>query len=159
MTSMPATSREYAYFRAHGVFDPAAVTRVIGIEPTESWNVGDTFTRRGHNQLQRFSRWSLASGYQDTEPLNGHVTALLGRLAPHRAGVLEAATMAQLQIVCVGTYSYNFSWELDFASQQMATALGIGFWFDIYGFGDPHEEMVEMRERLGLRGDRPGVDT
>lgn len=60
--------------------------------------------------------------------------------------------MAKLQIVCVGTYSYNFSWAPDFEHQKQATSLGIGFWFDIYLYGDPHEEMVELREFLGVRG-------
>jgi hypothetical protein len=30
---------------------------------------------------------------------------------------------------------------------------GIGFWFDTYSYGDHHEEIVELREQLGIRTD------
>jgi hypothetical protein len=151
MPSPPDTNREYAYFRAVGIFDPADITKAIGLEPTECWSLGDEFVRRGHTLTRRGSCWKLDSGLDDTNPLGQHVDALLRKLTPRRAGVLEAAPMAKLQIVCVGYYYQSFSWELDFHHQQLATALNIGFWFDTYSFGDYHEEMVELREQVGVR--------
>lgn len=155
MSSPPVTNREYAYFQAVGLFDPADISKAIGIEPCECWSVGDAFERRGHKFRRRDSKWRLESGLDDTEPLDRHVDTLLTRLAPHRMGVLEAAAMAKLQIVVVGYYFQSFSWELDFHHQQLATALNIGFWFDTYSCGDHHEEMVEMREQMGIRKDLP----
>lgn len=151
MSAPVPSRREYAYFRASGVFDPADMTRCIGVEPSECWAVGDDSVRRGHTHKRRNSQWSLRSRLEDTEPLDSHVGELLRVLQPRRLGLLEAATMAKLQIVCVGSYSYNFSWEPDFEHQKLATALGIGFWFDIYLYDDPHEEMVALREQLGIR--------
>lgn len=37
--------------------------------------------------------------------------------------------------------------------RRRTTSLGIGFWFDTYSYGDHHEEIVELREQLGIRTD------
>lgn len=151
MSSPPVSDREYAYFHAIGIFDPADITRAVGIEPDECWSVGDEFVQRDRTFKRRNSKWTLRSGLDDTEPLDRHISALLSRLTPCRVGILNAAAIAKLQIVCVGYYFQSFSWELDFHHQQLATALNIGFSFDTYSLGDLHEEMVKMREQLGIR--------
>lgn len=151
MSHPPATDREYAYFRASGLFDPEQITKLIGLEPTECWSVGDEFVRRGHTRIRRGSHWRLDSKLPDTEPLSDHIEAILNRIAPHRAGLLKASTKVKLQIMCVGYYYQSFSWELNIDHQQLATNLNITFCFDIYNFEDPHEEMVEMREQLDIR--------
>ncbi|WP_158969222.1 DUF4279 domain-containing protein [Chachezhania sediminis] len=148
----PTLDRQYAYFRVTGLFDPADVTKAIGIEPTEAWAVDDKYSRNGRSFSRHSSKWTLGSGLDDTRLLDDHLEALLFRLERRYSGVLQASTLGHLQFVCV-SYSYqSFSWELDFRHQQRATALHIGFWIDSYGHGDVHEEVVELREQLGLRG-------
>ena len=151
MSSSAAVDREYAYFRAVGHFAPADITGCVGVEPSESWSEGEEFTRRGHTLKRRGSSWILRSGLNDTEPLTKHVDALLRELAPRRSGLLEASSMAKLQIVCVGYYGQSFSWELETEHVRLAGALNIGFWFDAYSYGDLHEEITELREQLGVR--------
>ncbi|KKC36532.1 hypothetical protein WH87_14190 [Devosia epidermidihirudinis] len=100
---------------------------------------------------RRSSSWKLSSGLDDTEALDTHVGSLLRQLRPRRDGLLKASSIAKLQIVCVGYYFQNFSWELCLDHQQLASALNVGFWFDTYSLNDHHEEMVALREQLGLR--------
>ncbi|MBP1873871.1 hypothetical protein LPJGGPFB_02901 [Ensifer adhaerens] len=147
--------REYAYFCAVGAFDPTDITNAIGLDPSESWATGEGFFARGHAFRRAQSRWKLNSGLDDTHPLNQHVRSLLDALSPYREGLLHAATMARLQIACVGYYQQSFGWELDFELQKLATALSIGFCFDMYSFGDHHEEIVALREQVCVRSQRP----
>ena len=153
MTSPPETDREYAYFRVSGSFDPGEITNLLGMEPSEDWRVGDIFERRGHQFARRDSCWKLDSGLNDTHPLDLHLNALIKRLTPHRDGLLKVAEHYLVQFVCVSYAYQSFSWELDIDVQRKATELGIGFWFDAYSFGDHHDEMVELREQLGVRAD------
>ena len=74
-------------------------------------------------------------------------------LGGHRDALRNIRTRFQTQIVCVSYVYQSFSWELDFDAQRQATELGIGFWFASYSFDDPHEEMVELREQLGVRAE------
>ena len=153
MSNSADTDREYAYFRAVGSFDPAEMTGVLGIEPSECWSTEDEFEIRGNTFNRRSSSWKLDSGHGDNEGLDIHISALLGTLSSQRDGLLRASTIAKLQIVCVGFYYQSFSWEPNFEHQKELTALGVGFWFDTYSFGDYHEEMVELREQVGGRQD------
>ncbi|NIA68923.1 DUF4279 domain-containing protein [Pelagibius litoralis] len=153
MPSPPETDREYAYFHAVGRDDPSEITEALGLQPDECWRVGDAFERRGHTLKRKSSCWRLKSGLEDTQSLDRHVDALLYRLRPHRDALLDIGTRFRTQIVCVSFAYQSFSWALDFEAQKEATSLCIGFWFDTYSFGDFHEEMVELREQLGLRQD------
>lgn len=150
MGSSPQIDREYAYFRAVGFFAPTDITSLLGMEPSESWSAGEDFTVRGHTRKRQVSRWVWNSGLNDTEPLTKHVDVLLRDLAPRRTGLLEASSIAKLQIVCVGYYEQSFSWELETQQMRLASALNIGFCFDTYSFGDPHEEIVALREQLSV---------
>lgn len=153
MSSPPETDREYAYFRAVGTEDPSFVSNLIQLEPNEVWKLGDSFERRGHKFIRRSSQWKLDSGLTDQDVLSDHLSALLRRLEPQHDGLLRVKEKFKTQFVCVGFYYQSFSWEMDFDLQRRATALGIEFWFDTYSFGDHHEEMVELREQLDVRGD------
>jgi hypothetical protein len=56
---MSEDNEQYAYFTITDSFDPAEITRRIGVEPTKAWRKGDLHPK---NQMERkFSRWSLAS--------------------------------------------------------------------------------------------------
>jgi len=154
MNSSPVIDRQYAYFHATGLFDPVEMTRIIGAEPSDYWAAGEEFARRGHPLRRQTSKWTLHSGLDETKRLSEHVDCLLHALVRHRAGLLEAATMAKLQIVCVGYCAQSFGWDLEVEHMRLASALNVGFSFDAYVGGDPHEEMVAMREQLGIRKKR-----
>lgn len=148
MSSPPETDREYAHLLAIGSFDPSEMTQLFGIEPNDSWKTGDCFERNGHNFKRRNSVWKLDSGLDDTAILNDHIAAFINRLRSSKVGLLEARTKAKLQIVCVSCRYQSFNFQLNFELQVEATALGIGFEFFAYGFGDYHEEMMELREQV-----------
>jgi hypothetical protein len=153
MPSPPETDRQYAYFQAYGTGDPKDVTQILGIEPTECWKVGDEYERRGHTFKRRYSNWTLDSGHNDKQPLEAHIQALLQKLERHRNELLDIGTRYSTQIVCV-SYAYQSSeFILSLDVQRRATDLGICFRFAAYSFGDHHEEIVELREQLGVRGD------
>lgn len=151
MSSPPVTDREYAYFTAQGYFDPEEMTRIIGREPSESWNVGDSFTMRGRTRQRRGSFWKLDSGCDETVPLENHIDALLGILGSYRSGLLEASTFAELRIQCVSYRYQGFHWDLNTRQMQAAVALNIGFCFYTQSLIDHHEELIALREQLGMR--------
>ncbi|WP_282607031.1 DUF4279 domain-containing protein [Pelagibius sp. Alg239-R121] len=153
MPLTPQTDHQYAQFVALGMRDPEEITQLLGIEPYESWKVGDTFERRGHKLKRRSSMWCVTSGYDDTHSLEDHIEALLRRLGPHRNALLDIGTRYDMQISCV-SYSYqSYDFELPFDLQRDATELGIRFRFASYDYGDQHEEIVELREQLNIRGE------
>lgn len=139
---------------ALGMGDPSEITQLLGIEPTESWKVGDKYERRGHSFKRRGSMWLLKSGFDDTHSLEDHIEALLRKLEPHRNELLDIGTRYSTKISCVAYVYQSFGLELPFDFQRRATELGIGFSFSGYSFGDLHEEIAELREELNVRGER-----
>ena len=148
MSAPPETDREYAYFRAVGTDSPIRISKLLGLEPSESWSIGETFERRGNTFTRRSSLWQLDSGLTDQSPLKEHLSSLLALLEPKRSELLRIGESFRTQLVCVGYYYQSFSFELDLEIQTSATSLGLGFWFDIYSFGDYHEEITELREQV-----------
>ncbi len=153
MTSPPTTDREYAYFRATGTDNVSEISKKLGLEPDEAWNVGDNFERRGHQFKRRTGSWEIGSGLDDQLDLDAHIDALLWKLTKHQPALLEIGTRFKTQIVCVSYNWQSFSWELTLEHQKSAASLGISFLIDAYSYGDHHEEMVELREQLNVRPD------
>lgn len=153
MTSPPEIDRHYAYFRASGSADVSNLDEILKLSADEQWNVGDSFERRGRSHTRKNSCWRLDSGLGDDKPLSDHLERLLYVLQSKRVALLEMGTEFSLEFVCVSFVYQSFGFELDFQIQRAATNLGVSFSFDSYSFGDLHEEIVELREKLGLRGE------
>ncbi len=153
MASPTQTDRQYAYFRAEGTDEPSWVSSRLDLTPDRCWCLGEPYERNGKVFTRRSSVWALDSGLDDTQPLNDHIETLLKRLEPHRNAVLGTGTRFRTQIVCVAYCFESFNWELSFHAQRLATALGISFVIDSYSLGDYHEEIVALREELGLRSE------
>jgi hypothetical protein len=151
LSSPPVTDREYAYFHAIGNDDPEQISALLELVPAKIWSLGETFARGGREFRRRSSKWQLDSGLTDGDPLNAHIEALLICLEPRKTELSRIRKSFRTQFVCVGYYFQSFSWELDFELQKRATDLGVSFWFDIYSHGDPHEEIVDLREQMGAR--------
>ena len=75
---MSEENKCYAYFTVVGSFDPESITNRVGVNPTDSWRVGDLNPR---NSLERkFSRWSLRSRLATSESLEAHIADVLNQL-------------------------------------------------------------------------------
>src|SRR2546427_6045517 len=72
---MSEDNEQYAYFTITGSFDPAEITRRIGVEPSQSWRKGELHPK---NQMERkFSRWSLASRLDRAADLEAQIKDVL----------------------------------------------------------------------------------
>ena len=79
---MTETNEQYAYFTVTGDFDPADISQVVGVSPTECWLRGDVNPR---TQLERkFSRWSLYSRLERTCELEAHIADVIQQLRMHK---------------------------------------------------------------------------
>jgi hypothetical protein len=75
---MVEDNQQYAYFSVSDGFDPAEITKRVGVRPTESWRRGDICPRR---QMERkFSRWSLHSRLGRDQELEAHIRDVLVQL-------------------------------------------------------------------------------
>ncbi len=74
----------YAYFHIAGSFDPADITKRVGIVPTEASAQGEPIP---HTQMPReCSRWTLQSRLQRSAALELHVSDVLDQLDSNRGG-------------------------------------------------------------------------
>ncbi|MCB1476959.1 MAG: DUF4279 domain-containing protein [Rhodobiaceae bacterium] len=149
MTSPPERDRQFAYFRAVGDGDPDDVSRLLGLEPDESWQAGDRFEAYGRSFRRKRSVWRRDSGLGDDQPLTDHIDVLLELLGDCAEGLRTLRETFHIEVVCVGFAYQTFYADLALPRLRRATALGISFSFDAYGFGDHHEQMGFMRELLG----------
>ncbi|MFE6799852.1 DUF4279 domain-containing protein [Paenibacillus chitinolyticus] len=77
-----------AYFSIFGdSFSVNEVTQLLGIEPTESYNIGDIIVRPENDNVtsstthyRKETAWELSSGYQESYDFNDQLYYLLDRL-------------------------------------------------------------------------------
>lgn len=75
---MSEENEQYAYFTVTGEFDPAELTHLVGVSPSDSWRKGELNPRNGLER--KFSRWSLRSRLDKSADLEAHVTDVLEQL-------------------------------------------------------------------------------
>ena len=102
MCSTPLTIREYAYVSITGPGTHENITEVLGLQPSEAWNVGETNGRTGRPRRQM--RWMLYSGLDDTHPLNQHIELLFLRLKTKADALRLLWIDYDLTLVCVGHF-------------------------------------------------------
>ena len=70
--------KSYAYFALMGDdFDPAAITKVLGIEPTDSWRKGDPGK---HIQRLKYTGWELRSSRDEPLDMNSLIKEVIDQL-------------------------------------------------------------------------------
>ncbi len=75
---MTEPNEQYAYFTIIGDFDPADISKLVGVTPTEAWANDDINPR---TQLERrFSRWSLYSRLERSRELEAHIADVIEQL-------------------------------------------------------------------------------
>jgi len=132
MPSPPITSREYAYFYVSGPGTHESVSSLLGLEPSQSWNVGDTI--EGTGRLRNVMRWQLDSGLDDRHPISAHIEALLVLLIPRESQLGRLALENDLVIQCVGHYppaghGVHLSREVVRQAARISAAFDLDFYY------------------------------
>ena len=110
----------------------AAVTSIMGVQPTEGWVRGDAVPR--HPTAKRtHSRWALHSGLPRTSPFEAHLLALLDKLEVLADPVRRVASRFTAGVqAAIYTADANPGMEVSAAAAKRLAALGLGIDFDIY---------------------------
>ena len=140
MTSPPLTNREYAYFKVSGPGTHEQITEILGLKPSEAWNVGDTNPQSG--KPFNFMRWCLSSGFDDTQPLDSHIGSLLAVLHVKSEALRSLWLDYDLTLQCVG-YFPSHSHGMHFNREQIRQAAQLGLAFDLdFYYVDDYEHPV-----------------
>jgi hypothetical protein len=140
MTSPPLTTREYAYFHISGPGTHEKVTEILGIKPSEAWNVGDANPQSG--KPCKFMSWRLSSGLDDTQPLDLHLQSLFLRLHRKAESLRLLWLEYELTLQCVGYFPPSGHGK-HFNREQIRQAAQLGMAFDLdFYYVDDHEHHV-----------------
>jgi hypothetical protein len=135
MTSPPLTSREYAYLRITGPGLHETITSILGLSPSEAWNVGDENPRNG--KPRSFMSWRLSSGFDDTIPLTQHIEGLFLVLHRKAEAIRELWIDYDLQLQCVGYFpAAGHGAHFDREQIRQAAQLGLSIDLDFYYVDD-----------------------
>lgn len=140
MTSPPLTTREYAYIHVTGPSTHEEVTALLGIKPSQAWNIGDVNPRNG--RPQNFMSWRRSSGLDDTRPLAEHIRALLAWVQPRASDLRQLWVEHDLTLQCVGYFPPSgHGMHFDREQVRQAAQLGLALDLDFY-YVDDHEHDI-----------------
>ena len=128
---MTESNRYYAYFTVTGDFDPAEVTLLMDVEPTEVWIKGSR-NERTHME-RKFSRWSLFSRLERTEAIESHIGDVVLQLKPKIAAVLQLGEQFNTEVPVVAYFHESYpGMHLNPALLRDLSDLNLGLDFDFY---------------------------
>lgn len=132
MTSPPLTTREYAYLHITGPGTHEEVTSIVGINPTEAWNVADINPRNG--KPRTFMSWRLSSGVDDTVALDLHLEVLFQRIRTKSDAFRKLWADFDLTLQCVGYFpatghGANFNREQIRQAGHFGLSLDLDFYY------------------------------
>lgn len=134
------TTREYAYFHISGPGTHEKVTEILGIKPSEAWNVGDANPQSG--KPCKFMSWRLSSGLDDTQPLDLHLQSLFLHLHRKVESLRLLWLEYELTLQCVGYFPPS-GHGMHFNREQIRQAAQLGMAFDLdFYYVDDHEHHV-----------------
>ena len=140
MTSPPLTNREYAYFHITGPGSHEDVTALLGVRPSEAWNVGDVNPRNG--KPRTFMSWRMSSGLDDTRLLAEHISNILLWLHPRAEALRQLWVDYDLTLQCVGYFPPSgHGLHFDREQVRQAAQLGLAFDLDFYYLDDYAHEI------------------
>jgi Domain of unknown function (DUF4279) len=140
MASPPLTTREYAYFHITGPGTHEQVTEIIGMKPSEAWNIGDINPQNGRER--KFMSWRIKSGLDDKQSLAEHIEALFLYLNVKDDAIRQLWLEYDLTLQCVG-YFPGSGHGLHFNREQIRQAAQLGLAFDLdFYYVDDYEHQV-----------------
>jgi hypothetical protein len=123
-----------AYFTLTGEFEPADITVLIGLHPTEQWRKGEKFGQI--KQLERkFSRWSLGTRLPRQSFLEDHVLDVLAQLEPVKERVAALKSEWEPNLAMVAYFKENpqgffFSRNVTSALAEMKLGMDLSLYYE-----------------------------
>jgi hypothetical protein len=128
---MTELNEQYAYFTITGDFDPADISQMVGVTPTECWLKGDVNPR---TQLERkFSRWSLYSRIERTRELDAHIADVIEQLGMNKRQFMELSSKYGGVMQLVAYFKTNYpGLHLDRELVESLSEYALSVDFDFY---------------------------
>jgi hypothetical protein len=105
---MNPENRTYAYFSLiEPDFDPAEITRRLGIEPSDSWRKGDPHPKI-FGAYRKFSRWSLKSRLPASANLKDHVVDVLDQMDAKKESFCSVLSEFKGELQLVGYFELHY---------------------------------------------------
>jgi hypothetical protein len=132
MSPRQLSQRQFAYVKIAGPGRHEAITELLGIEPANAWNIGDTNPRNG--KPRTFMLWDIRSGLDDTQPLEQHVDRLLDCLSLKSDVLPKLWLEYDLVLQCVGYYPINSGPGIHLSRDviRRAAQFGLSVDYDFY---------------------------
>lgn len=132
------TTSTRAYFGVFGFGDdPAVVTALMRMPPTQAWVKGERSDSRFPEAHRTHSRWALSSGVDETAPVEAHFADLLTKLESRREEIGLVSQRFPVKIVVVQyVYETNPQFTIESDTLRRFADLGIRLCFDQYCLGE-----------------------
>ena len=129
---MTEPNEQYAYFTVAGDFDPAEISSVVVLRPTESWRKGDLNPKTQYER--KFSRWSLYSRLDRQRSLEDHMADVLEQMRVNRVAFCEASARygGVMQLVAYFKTDYpgvSFGRELVHGLAEFSLGVDFDFYY------------------------------
>jgi hypothetical protein len=129
MTSSQLTRRTYAYVRITGRGRHEDITSILGMQPTEAWNVDDINSR--HGRPRKFMAWEFRSGLDDTHELEEHIRALLLWFDVKAEDLRRLWVDYDITLQCVGYFPASCGSGVHFDREVVRRAAALGMAIDL----------------------------
>lgn len=84
---------------------PDELSQRLGLQPTTAWMKGQP-KKLAKGSLYSFNNWELDSGLNNSESLENHLKALMGKIIPLQMNFTKVCPLYETTISCV-IYSYE----------------------------------------------------
>ncbi len=137
MAAPHMTRRTYAYVHITGPGSHETITEILGLKPTDAWNIGDLNPSNG--QPRKFMAWNFRSGLDDTHCLEEHIRAVFLWFNVRSEEVRKLWLEYEITLQCVGRFpsSCGSGVHIDREVVRKAATFGMAVDFDHYFIGDP----------------------
>ncbi len=124
-----------------------AVTKQLGIEPTESYKKGDIIKKISptENHVRSYTRWKLSTGYQESLDVGGQMDMIIDQIGDKSAVINDLKRQFGLDcrftIVIIMNNGYTPGLYLDQSIIAFANSINADFDIDLYA--NSYDEVAE----------------
>jgi hypothetical protein len=153
----PSCEETYVTLRLyHDSADPVSVSSALGLSPTDSQRIGESYQKRGVTQIYPFSGWFYCSErHVQSYDTAKHLDWLLRQLKPRQAEIDQLRAQGwRMDIACLwDSRSGHGGPALSPDLLRRLAALGIELWFDVYF----HGAYEGVRQAKQINATHPGA--